>query len=59
MRQEALNGLKQVVEYYPEEALTRYLPQLVEAAANLTIDRESTMRKDALKLLSAVLSQVL
>ncbi|XP_075212358.1 testis-expressed protein 10 homolog isoform X2 [Lycorma delicatula] len=58
MRQDALSGLKQVVEFYPEEALKRHLPELLEAAANLTIDRETVIRKDALKLLSAVLSQV-
>ncbi|XP_050423883.1 testis-expressed protein 10 [Adelges cooleyi] len=57
-RQSALEGLNDLVAFYPPQTMAVHLSSFLEAASRLTLDCESDIRKLAVKLLSSVLSAV-
>lgn len=58
MQKSSLAGLQELVTHHSEEILGLHLAELIEATARLILDHEKDVRKDALKLLNIVLTQV-
>lgn len=58
MRQDGLNGLQEIVTNFKEEAVDLHLPQLIENITKLSLDSESSIRREAVKLLKLILAQV-
>jgi hypothetical protein len=58
MQRSSLAGLQELVTHHSEEILGLHLAELIEATARLILDHEKDVRKDALKLLNIILTQV-
>jgi hypothetical protein len=59
MRKSSLAGLQELVTHHPEDVLVLHLTGLIEGTARLILDQEKDVRKDALKLLNSILTQVI
>ncbi|XP_069669072.1 testis-expressed protein 10 homolog isoform X1 [Periplaneta americana] len=58
MRKESLAGLHELVTHRPEEIFGLYLAAVIEGVSELVIDLEKDVRREALKLLQLILTQV-
>jgi hypothetical protein len=58
MRKSSLAGLQELVTHHYEDIPDLYLTGLIEGTARLILDQENDVRKDALKLLKSILTQV-
>ncbi|XP_050548114.1 testis-expressed protein 10-like, partial [Daktulosphaira vitifoliae] len=57
-RQSALEGLNDLVAFYPPQTMAVHLSSFLEAASRLSLDCEADIRKLAVKLLSSILTAV-
>lgn len=58
VRKDSCIELRQVIAMYPEEVLQKSLSHLLQHVSPLTSDRESSVRKEAIKLLDTMLKHV-
>lgn len=58
VRIDALTGLKELVTRYTDDVLHDNLPLLIQNVSQLVLDKEKSVRRDALKLLAVILSPV-
>lgn len=58
IRKDGCIELRQVIAAYPEKVLQKNLSQLLHNVSPLTSDRESPVRKEAIKLLDTILKHV-
>ncbi|XP_021938928.1 testis-expressed protein 10 [Zootermopsis nevadensis] len=58
MQKSSLAGLQELVTHHYEDIPDLYLTNLIEGTARLILDQEKDVRKDALKLLNSILTQV-
>lgn len=57
-RKDACAELRQIIAAYPEEIIQKYIWQLLHDVCPLVLDRESIVRKEAIKLLDCILENV-
>lgn len=58
VRTDAVNGLKELVTLHPDEVTSDNLSQLLQGVAPLVLDKEKSVRKEALRLIAMILSPV-
>ncbi|XP_054267706.1 testis-expressed protein 10-like isoform X2 [Macrosteles quadrilineatus] len=58
MRQEALAGLRELIVTHGSDVILPSLSPLLQAVMGLTVDKESDVRTDTIKLLAAVFTRV-
>ena len=58
MKKTSLDGLKELLTYFPEEVLSLHLSGMIEGIAQLILDEERTIRREAVKILGLILGQV-
>lgn len=57
-RKDACVELRQIIAAYPEELIQKYISQFLHEVCPLILDRESVVRKEAIKLLDCILGNV-
>lgn len=57
-RKESCVELRQIVAAFPEEIIQKHISQLLHEVCPLVLDRESVVRKEAVKLLDCILENV-
>lgn len=57
-RKESCIELRQIIAAYPEEIIQKHISQLLHEACPLLLDRESVIRKEAVRLLAVILENV-
>lgn len=57
-RRESCVELRQIIIVYHEEIIQKYISQLLHEVCPLVLDRESVVRKEAIKLLECILENV-
>lgn len=58
VRTDAVNGLKELVTLHSEEVISDNLSQLLQGVAPLVLDKEKTVRREALRLIAMILLSV-
>lgn len=58
LRMNSLTSLSEMINTHRNTILDAHLPALLHAASNLILDKEKDVRQEAIKLLSAILTEV-
>lgn len=57
-RKDACIELRQIIAAFPDEIIQKHISQLLHEVCPLVLDRESVIRKEAIKLLDCILENV-
>lgn len=58
VKNDAITDLKEIVTHYPTEVVVPNLCQLIQGVSHLILDREKNVRRESLKLIALILTQV-